>query len=241
MNDTAADATPEGEAPEADLRRSIRSFVKRGGRQTIAQARAMSELWPRYGVDFDGQPIDLDSLFGRNGHKTLEIGFGDGNSLVAVAQRHPERDYLGVEVHEPGVGHCLLAAEHFALTNVRLISHDAVDVLSRGLVADALDEVLIYFPDPWPKTRHHKRRLIQPAFVALLAQRMRCGGHLRLATDWAPYAEWMLEVLGDSSDFVNAASDRRFVPRPPDRPETKFERRGHRLGHSSYDLEFRRC
>jgi len=236
--DTADNGISAPAVTEADHPRAIRSFVRRSGRQTVAQTRAITELWPRYGIEFHGSRIDLADVFGRVAPRTLEIGFGDGDSLVTMASRHPERDYLGLEVHEPGVGHCLLAAEALDLRNLRIISHDAVEVLSTGLVANDLDEVLIYFPDPWPKTRHHKRRLIQPHFVSLLSRRVRPGGHVRLATDWAPYAEWMLEVLSASADFVNAASDGRFMPRPLTRPETKFERRGHRLGHRSHDLDF---
>ncbi|HXQ63775.1 MAG TPA: tRNA (guanosine(46)-N7)-methyltransferase TrmB [Steroidobacteraceae bacterium] len=221
-------------------RRAIRSFVKRGGRVTVAQQRALAGLWPRYGIDYTGRPIDLNVLFGRCAPRTLEIGFGDGESLVALAQAQPARDYLGVEVHAPGVGHCLLGAAAAGLCNLRLMRHDAVEVLEHSLTPAALDEVLIYFADPWPKKRHHKRRLIQPPFVTLLASRIAAGGHLRLATDWEPYAEWMLEVLGASPQFRNVAGAARYAPRPAERPLTKFERRGSRLGHIARDLEFER-
>lgn len=218
--------------------RAIRSFVKRGGRITTAQQRALDELWPRYGVNYAPTPLDLDALYGRRAPHVLEIGFGDGDTLVQLAAAHPERDYLGVEVHPPGVGHCLLAADAAGLSNLRVVQHDAVEVLERVLAPGTLDEVLVYFADPWPKKRHHKRRLIQPAFVELVASRMKPGGTLRLATDWEPYAEWMLEVLGASTSFRNRAPDGRYVPRPPERPVTKFERRGTRLGHTARDLEF---
>lgn len=220
--------------------RTIRSFVKRGGRTTAGQQRALDELWARHGLDYSGEPLDLDAAFGRHAPRVLEIGFGDGDTLVELAARDPARDWLGIEVHPPGVGHCLIAAEKAGLTNLRVIRHDAVEVLARGLPPASLDEVLIYFSDPWPKKRHHKRRLIQPAFVALLAQRMRPGARLRLATDWEPYAQWMLDVLGASAAFVNRAPDGGFVPRPDARPSTKFERRGERLGHVARDLEFER-
>ena len=218
----------------------IRSFVQRTGRITPAQERALVELWPVYGIDFDGQPLDLDARFGRTAPRVLEIGFGDGELLTTLASRRPEHDFLGIEVHTPGVGHCLLAAEHAQLHNLKLMSHDAVEVLTQSLAGALFDEVLIYFADPWPKKRHHKRRLVQAPFVSLLASRLKTGGRLRLATDWEPYAEWMLEVLGNSRQFRNCAPDKRYVERPEERPVTKFERRGTRLGHFARDLEFER-
>ena len=221
--------------------RAIRSFVKRGGRITVAQQRALAELWPRYGADPRGAPLDFDRLFGRRAPRTLEIGFGDGETLVALAAVHPERDYLGLEVHAPGVGHCLLRAAAAGLSNLKVIQQDAVEVLERSIAPETLDEVLIYFPDPWPKKRHHKRRLVQPPFAALLATRIAAGGRLRLATDWAPYAEWMREVLDGSAAFRNVAGQTGYVPRPPERPVTKFERRGTRLGHEARDLEYLRA
>ncbi len=214
--------------------------MKRGGRLTTAQARALAELWPRYGFEYRGEPLDLDSLFGRHAPRTLEIGFGDGETLVSLAAGHPERDYLGLEVHAPGVGHCLLRCAEAGLTNLRILQHDAVEVLERSIAPGALDEVLIYFPDPWPKKRHHKRRLLQPHFASLLATRLAPGGRLRLATDWAPYADWMREVLDATADFTNVAGRAGYVPRPPERPVTKFERRGTRLGHEARDLDYRR-
>jgi tRNA (guanine-N7-)-methyltransferase len=171
----------------------------------------------------------------------LEIGFGDGDTLVQLAAQRPERDFLGIEVHPPGVGHCLLAADAAGLTNLRVVQHDAVEVLEQSVPDAALDEVLVYFADPWPKKRHHKRRLVQPPFLRLLARKMKPGGVLRLATDWEPYAEWMLEALAAVSEFRNRAPDGRYVPRPPERPVTKFERRGERLGHTARDLEFERA
>lgn len=220
--------------------RAIRSFVKRGGRITVGQERALAELWPRYGVEFDGAPLDLDAVFGRRAPRTLEIGFGDGDTLVQLAATHPERDYVGIEVHPPGVGHCLLAADAAGLTNVRVLRHDAVEVLQRAVPDSTFDEVLVFFADPWPKKRHHKRRIVQPEFLRLLARRMRSGGILRLATDWEPYAEWMLEATASVTEFRNRAPDGRYVPRPAERPSTKFERRGERLGHTARDLEFER-
>jgi len=220
--------------------RTIRSFVQRAGRITRAQERALVELWPRFGIEATATPVDLDAVFGRSAARVLEIGIGDGETLLAVAALHPERDFLGVEVHRPGLGHCLLGIESGGLTNVRLIAHDAVEVLERQLPDASLDEVLLYFPDPWPKKRHHKRRIVQPAFAELLATRLKPGGSFRLATDWAPYAEHMLEVLRASPSFSNASATGDYVPRPTSRPLTKFERRGERLGHEVFDLEFRR-
>ena len=227
-------------AVPSHARRAIRSFVQRGGRITPAQARALNEHWPAYGADHLAEPLDLSALFGRAAPRVLEIGFGDGEVLVALARAHPERDYLGIEVHAPGVGHCLLAAAAAGVTNLRVIRHDAVEVLSESIAPAALHEVLIYFADPWPKKRHHKRRLIQAEFVALLASRLADGGRLRLATDWQPYADWMLEVLATSPDFLNRGGVDGYVPRPAERPHTKFERRGERLGHAVRDLEYER-
>jgi len=221
-------------------RRTVRSFVQRAGRITRAQERALEELWPRWGVEFSAAPLDLDQLFGRKAARVLEIGIGDGETLLALAAAHPERDFLGVEVHRPGIGHCLLGVESRALSNVRLISHDAVDVLEKQLPDASLDEVLLYFPDPWPKKRHHKRRIVQPAFTGLVARKLKPGGTFRLATDWSPYAEHMLEVLRASPSFDNASPTGDYVSRPDSRPQTKFERRGERLGHEVFDLEFRR-
>jgi tRNA (guanine-N7-)-methyltransferase len=224
----------------AHIPRTIRSFVVRGGRITGAQQRALEEAWPRFGIDFDSTQLDLDAVFGRRAPRTLEIGFGNGENLATLAAAHPERDYLGIEVHRPGVGHLFLALEKFSLTNVRAICHDAVEVLNQQLAPDSLDEILILFPDPWHKKRHHKRRLIQPDFVELLAKRLRPQGVLRMATDWQPYAEHMLAVLNACGSFTNISPDGAFVPRDAARVLTRFEKRGQRLGHEVWDLEFRR-
>ncbi len=169
----------------------------------------------------------------------MEIGFGNGDTLVDLAEASPETDFLGVEVHPPGVGRCLLAIESRALTNLRLIAHDAVEVLANQLAPGSLDEVLLYFPDPWPKKRHHKRRIVQPAFASLVASALGPGGRFRLATDWEPYAEWMLEVLNAAPDLGNAAPGGGFIERPA-RGATRFEDRGRRLGHRVFDLEYLR-
>jgi tRNA (guanine-N7-)-methyltransferase len=226
--------------PDTAHPRSIRSFVTRAGRITAAQQRALETLWPQYGLDYREEPLALTALFGREAPCTLEIGFGNGANLVALARAHPERHYLGVEVHRPGVGRLLLALEQEALTNVRVVCHDAVEVLDRQIAPGSLAEVLILFPDPWPKKRHHKRRLIQPAFIALAERALAAGGVLRLATDWQPYALEMLAHLGAAPGLRNLAVDGGFVPRPAERTPTRFELRGTRLGHEVWDLAFAR-
>lgn len=215
-----------------------RSFVVRG-RKTEAQQRAIDELWPAYGVDFDGSPLDLDAVFGRSAERTVEIGFGNGENLLTLAERHPERDFLGVEVHGAGVGRVLAAMRDRGIGNIRIVRHDAVEVFQTGLEAGSIAEILIFFPDPWPKARHHRRRLVQPDVARLLLRALAPDGVLRLATDWEPYAEHMVEVLDAEPGLVNVAGEARFVPRPDDRPVTKFERRGERLGHAIFDLEYR--
>jgi tRNA (guanine-N7-)-methyltransferase len=225
---------------DSDHPRAIRSFVTRSGRITTAQERALQELWPKYGVALGAVPLDLDTLFGRRARRVAEIGFGNGDNLLALAASRPHEDFLGIEVHRPGVGRLLLQLEELGLGNVRVICDDAVEVLQRHLGGACLDEILILFPDPWPKKRHHKRRLIQPAFAALAAERLKRGGTLRLATDWEPYAGEMLVTLAAEPRLENAAADGGFIPRPTERSPTRFERRGERLGHQVWDLEFRR-
>jgi tRNA (guanine-N7-)-methyltransferase len=220
--------------------RAIRSFVLRGGRMTGAQQRAWQTLWPRYGREFDRSEIDLDAWFGRRAPRTLEIGFGNGDNLLELAARHPERDFLGIEVHRPGVGHLLLGCEQGALTNVRVLCSDAIESLATQLPEASFVEVLLYFPDPWPKSRHHKRRIVQSGFVEAVARVLERGGVLRLATDWEPYAEHMQSVLDASTRFVNDHPDGAWAPRPASRPQTRFERRGRRLGHTVRDLAYRR-
>jgi tRNA (guanine-N7-)-methyltransferase len=212
----------------------------RGGRITNAQQRALDSLWPRYGIEFAPTPLDLQAAFGRRGPVTLEIGFGNGDNLANQAETHPERNYLGIEVHRPGVGRLLLGVEERHLTNVRVICHDAVEVLERQIAPHSLDEVLILFPDPWPKKRHHKRRLLQGPFAELIAERLRIGGVLRFATDWQPYADAALDVLNSNPRLRNLSADGTFVPRPAERNPTRFEKRGERLGHGTRDLAFER-
>jgi tRNA (guanine-N7-)-methyltransferase len=212
----------------------------RAGRMTSGQSRALEDLWPRHGVEYSSSALDLAALFGREAPRTLEIGFGNGEHLADLAASHPERDYFGIEVHRPGVGHLLMLAESRGLSNLRVSEHDAVEVLSQQLSAESLDEVLVLFPDPWHKKRHHKRRLIQPPFVELIASRLKPGGVFRLATDWEEYAHQMLEVLGASASFTNLSASGDWMPRPEERAPTRFEKRGARLGHGVWDLAFRR-
>jgi tRNA (guanine-N7-)-methyltransferase len=221
--------------------RSIRSFVTRGGRLTAAQERALRELWPRFGIAFSTAPLDARALFGREALRTVEIGFGNGENLLTLAAADPRRDFLGIEVHRPGIGRVLLALEARGLTNVRIICHDAVEVLGQQMPPQWAEEILILFPDPWPKKRHHKRRLIQPPFAERLAHALTPGGVLRLATDWQPYALEMLATLGATPGLYNLAADGTFVARPPGRAPTRFERRGELLGHEVWDLAFRRA
>ena len=226
---------PRTAAPHRpQLRRARRTHDRRAGARL---AGALAALRPRNrGRCRSTSP----AIFGRDAPRTLEIGFGNGESLVALAAAHPERDFLGIEVHRPGVGHLMLRAEELGLGNLRVICRDAVEVLQHCVPEASLDEVLLYFPDPWPKKRHHKRRIVQPDFVALVASRLRPGGVLRMATDWQPYAEHMLEVAGQCAALRNESPQGDYVPRPDSRPVTRFERRGQRLGHGVWDLAFRR-
>jgi tRNA (guanine-N7-)-methyltransferase len=230
---------------------TIRSFVTRAGRMTSAQARALAELWPRYGIDAEvrenkapdsgtAHALDLDAIFGRRAARVLEIGFGNGENLASIAASDRARDHIGIEVHRPGVGHLMLRAQELALTNLRVICADAVPVIATRFAPAALDAVLILFPDPWHKKRHHKRRLVQAPFLDLLATRLADGASLHVATDWEPYAAQILEVLEAHPEFVNAQPGGGFAARPPWRIETRFEKRGLRLGHAVHDIAFRR-
>jgi tRNA (guanine-N7-)-methyltransferase len=220
--------------------RRIRSFVLRAGRTTAAQERALDQLWPIFGLDLPEAPLDLARIFGREAPRCLEIGFGVGEVIGSLAEANPQGDYLGIEVHRAGVGRLLLRAEQSALKNLRVVCHDAVDVLRDFVLDSSFDEILVFFPDPWHKKRHHKRRLIEAAFVALLSAKLRAGGILRLATDWQDYAEQMLAVCNAEPTLQSLSSDATYVPRPEFRPPTRFERRGERLGHGVWDLCFKR-
>ncbi len=233
-------AMNEIENPEHDLKhRRIRSFVLRQGRLTKGQERALATVWPQFGIDYAENQLDLNQIFGRiNSKKILEIGFGMGESTAKIAQTLADCDFLAVEVHTPGVGSLLKLIDEVNLSNIRIIQHDVVDVL-RNIIADnSLDAVHIFFPDPWHKKRHHKRRLIQAEFVRLLCTKLKTGGYLHVATDWQEYAEWVLEVLNTESQLQNTAQD--YAEKPSYRPLTKFENRGIKLGHGVWDLVFRR-
>jgi len=218
--------------------RRIRSFVLRAGRMTPAQERALELLWPCYGIDSTGAALDLEAIFGRSAPRCLEIGFGAGEVIGALAGDNPHIDYLGIEVHRSGIGRLLLHAQAAALKNLRIICNDAVDVLRQHVADESFDEVLVFFPDPWHKKRHHKRRLIDPPFIATVAAKLRRGGIVRLATDWQDYAEQMLAVCNANPNIKSLSPDFTFVARPEFRPATRFERRGERLGHGVWDLAY---
>lgn len=228
QNDDTINATPQ--------HRGIRSFVLRAGRITEAQRRALVELGPHWIVPYTASAVDWAAVFGRVAPLVLEIGFGMGEATAQIAASHPQTDFIGVEVHPPGVGALLARIDAMQLTNLRIVQHDAVQVLQHMVAPRSLSGLHIYFPDPWPKKRHHKRRLIQPEFVRLAASRLAPGGYLHCATDWQPYAEHMLAVLRAEPALVNTAAD--FAPRPSWRPVSKFERRGLSLGHGVWDLVF---
>ncbi|NCB56967.1 MAG: tRNA (guanosine(46)-N7)-methyltransferase TrmB [Gammaproteobacteria bacterium] len=219
--------------------RRIRSFVRREGRLTKGQERALQELWPVMGVEFRDEMLDLTALFGREAPVVLEIGFGMGKSLVEMAAAAPEKNFIGIEVHRPGVGACLTSAQEAGITNLRLFCHDAVEVLGQMIPDQSIDTLQLFFPDPWHKSRHHKRRIVQPAFVQMLRPKLKIGGVFHMATDWENYAEHMLEVMNAAEGFVNTVEGD-YAPRPDSRPLTKFEQRGHRLGHGVWDLLFAR-
>jgi tRNA (guanine-N7-)-methyltransferase len=218
--------------------RPIRSFVLRQGRLTVAQQRAVETLLPAYGIPYAPVMLDLDAAFGRASPKILEIGFGMGTATAQIAQANPDKDYLGVEVHTPGVGNLLRLVQEHNLTNLRVIQHDAVEVLHDMIADSALDGIHIFFPDPWPKKRHHKRRLLQAESLRLLCGKLKPGGYLHFATDWEEYARWALELLRAEKQLNNTVQD--YAPRPEYRPLTKFEQRGLNLGHGVWDLIFRR-
>jgi tRNA (guanine-N7-)-methyltransferase len=220
--------------------RSIRSFVLRQGRTTEAQKRAFSEYWPRYGLEYAGCQRDFDAVFGRCAERVLEIGFGNGEQVEFAAAQEPQRDFIGIEVHAPGVGRLLKGLAVAGAENVRIYQHDAVEVLRHEVADSTLDEVRIYFPDPWHKKRHHKRRLIQAGFVSLLCEKLKSGGRFHLATDWENYAEQMWDVLDSDPRLTNLAGPRGSIPRPSTRRQTHFETRGQNLGHGVWDLVYTR-
>ncbi|MEW6695390.1 MAG: tRNA (guanosine(46)-N7)-methyltransferase TrmB [Pseudomonadota bacterium] len=233
--------TPSAAPPDVAYPKTVRSFVRRAGRTTTGQAKALQTLGPRYVLPYAPAALDVEAAFGRRAPLVLEIGFGMGEATAHIARLRPHDDFLCCEVHEPGVGALLKRIGEHGITNIRIVQHDAVEVLTHMLAPGSLDGVHIFFPDPWHKKRHHKRRLIQTPFVALLASRLKPGGYVHCATDWQPYAEQMLAVLSAEPLLRNASTDPAlggYAPRPDYRPLTKFEQRGLRLGHGVWDLVF---
>lgn len=223
---------------DASRRRTVRSFVRRSGRLTPSQQRAIESLWPTYGIEFEASPLNFVAAFGRDAPRILEIGFGNGDTLVKLAAEHPQSDFIGIEVHEPGIGHCLIRVRESGIDNVRLIAHDALEVLERQIPVNSLHRINLYFPDPWPKKRHHKRRIVQTPFLELCANALISNGTLRVATDWANYAEHIDATFAEFSAFTCAERRVHDGERPLDRPMTKFERRGLKHGHKIWDWSF---
>lgn len=221
-------------------KRTVRSFVRRAGRMTASQQRALESLWPDYGVEADGGLLDLGALFGREADCVFEIGFGNGDTLVQSAAENPEKNYIGVEVHEPGIGHCLIMAREHKVTNLRVMAGDAMEILRDRVAETSLARINLYFPDPWPKKRHHKRRIVQAPFLELAASRLQPGGTLHIATDWENYAEHIDETLSETTLFEEDARCEHSGEQPLDRFTTKFERRGLKRGHRIWDWRFSR-
>lgn len=227
--------------PETIHLRKIRSFVKREGRITARQQTALATLWDDYGIDYSSKPLDLTKVFARSAPKNLEIGFGKGEAIISMAETYPDEDFLGIEVFQPGVGQVLAHAKDKGLSNIRVMTKDAIEVLENQVCDASIDSVYLFFPDPWHKRKHNKRRIINNAFAELLARKLKQQGHFFLATDWEEYAQQMLTTLSASPHFANASSSQPFSPRNPRRPLTKYERRGHKLGHQVWDLDFIRA
>jgi len=223
------------------IKRKIRSFVKREGRMTLGQTLAYQSMMPVYGLEYQKQPLDFKELFGNDAPVSIEIGFGMGDSLAQQAARYPERNFLGIEVHRPGVGALLLKMKNLDITNIRVISHDAVEVLTDMVVDASIELLQLFFPDPWHKRKHHKRRIVNPEFVQLLHKKIKNNGHFHMATDWQDYAQHMLKVMQSSQGWHNCSKTNDYIPKPEDRPVTKFQKRGEGLGHGNWDLMYKRC
>ncbi len=221
--------------------RTIRSFVKREGRLTTGQQQAIDSQWAEFGIDYSAAPINLTDIFKRDAHTVLEIGFGNGESLFQMAQASPEKNFLGIEVHRPGVGHLLRLIENAECENIRISNYDAIDVLQDQIVDNSIDRLQLFFPDPWHKKKHNKRRIVQDKFLAEVARVLKPAGTFHLATDWEHYAKHMLSTLNNSELFSNLSKDNTYVPKPAERPTTKFEKRGQRLGHGVWDLMFQKA
>lgn len=223
---------------EGKYLRKVRSFVLREGRLTKGQTQAIEKNWSLMGLEYKPEPLDLPKVFGRDADTVLEVGFGMGASLVEMAAATPEKNFIGIEVHKPGIGTCLMDADEAKLTNLRVYHHDAVEVLEHAIANGSLARVQLFFPDPWHKKRHHKRRIVQPEFVQLLRKKLKVGGIFHMATDWENYAEYMLDVMNAAQGYANQSPTVDYVERPDYRPLTKFEARGQRLGHGVWDLIF---
>ncbi|GKX43464.1 tRNA (guanine-N(7)-)-methyltransferase [Pectobacterium carotovorum subsp. carotovorum] len=231
--------SPEFDENGRPMRR-IRSFVRRQGRLTNGQQLALDNYWPVMGVEYQTELVDFNALFGCDAPVVLEIGFGMGASLVTMAAQHPEQNFLGIEVHLPGVGACLASAQEAGISNLRVMCHDAIEVLMNMIPDGSLSMVQLFFPDPWHKARHNKRRIVQVPFVQLVQSKLKVGGVFHMATDWEPYAQHMLEVMTSVTEYRNLSNNNEYVERPESRPLTKFEARGQRLGHGVWDLMFER-
>ncbi|GAB2583376.1 tRNA (guanosine(46)-N7)-methyltransferase TrmB [Nitrincola alkalisediminis] len=234
--------TPESpeNTPVSKPLRSIRSFVVRAGRMTEGQERGLKDNWPAYGLELADGMLNFEQVYGREAPVVLEIGFGMGDSLLEMARQMPEKNFLGIEVHPPGVGRLLGRLNEEKITNVRVYCDDAIEVLAQCIPDQSLSALQLFFPDPWPKKRHHKRRIVQSEFVQSLRSKLVLGGHFHMATDWQPYAEHMMEVMSQAEGYENAAGEGGYSPQPDWRPVTKFQRRGERLGHGVWDLIFNR-
>ncbi|MEO2281808.1 tRNA (guanosine(46)-N7)-methyltransferase TrmB [Pseudoalteromonas pernae] len=239
MSESTQQALEQAER-EGKYIRKVRSFVKREGRLTKGQAASLEKCWPTMGLEHKDGLLDFTKVFGNDNDVVLEIGFGMGKSLVEMAKNDPNTNFIGIEVHRPGVGACLMDADAQGITNLRVFEHDAVEVLADCIADSSLAKLQLFFPDPWHKKRHHKRRIVQPEFVENLRSKLKIGGVFHMATDWENYAEHMLEVMQSAEKFSNLSATNDYVPRPDSRPLTKFEQRGHRLGHGVWDLMFER-
>lgn len=224
------------EPVENKFQKTIRSFVRREGRMTLAQKQALDKFWPKWGLELSNSLLNFQEVFGRAAPITLEIGFGDGQSLLKMAQANPDRDFIGIEVYRTGVAKLFMAMEAAGVSNIRVFCTDALEVLNNAIPDHSLSKLQLFFPDPWPKARHHKRRIVQSDFATLVALKLKQGGVFHMATDWQNYAEHMMMVMEQHTQFQNTVSKGQFAPRPEERPLTKFEKRGHRLGHGTWDL-----
>jgi len=238
MSDTNNPQDTSSNAEDKKLAHRIKSFVLRQGRLSNAQQKAIDNNWPKFGLEVKDELLDFNQLFGRDAPTIVEIGFGMGKSLAEMAEANPQQNYIGIEVHRPGVGALLKLVEEKGLTNIRVYNHDAIEVLEKCIPENSLAGVYLFFPDPWHKKRHHKRRIVQKEFAEKIAKHLKQGGQFHMATDWENYAEHMMDVMSESSIYRNTSGERQYTPRPEYRPLTKFEARGHRLGHGVWDLIF---